>query len=53
MINHLYSLSGKVVRSAGWRVDLPVSIGLFGYLGIWAFGRFGKAVTDFKSEVEC
>jgi len=48
MINHLCSLSGKVVRSAGWRGDLPVSI-----RGIWGFGHLGKAATDLKIEVEC
>ena len=48
MINHLYSLSGKVVRSAGWHGDLPVSI-----RGFWAFGLLGKASTDLKIEVEC
>ena len=48
MINHLYSLSGKVVRSAGWHGDLPVSIRC-----IWGFGHLGKTATDLKIEVEC
>jgi hypothetical protein len=48
MINYICSLSEKVVRSAAWRGDLPVSI-----RGLWVFGHLVKAATDLKIEVEC